>query len=172
MVKTPGGYFTNTEIEQVFKHIVEGEIITINKYIYISAQAHDAKGEIFNPYILFRSFLSALNLMNIPKASIVKCQCWSNKGKCWFLGNLEIVKLYLPSVCVSCLCAQRHKKYTRLSVFLYGPVVTELKVDHDTVTRIVLLVCEGLWRGSQNSEVVKTSFAVFSDILCTIGKKT
>lgn len=61
------------------------------------------------------------------------------------------------------------KKYTCLSVFLYGPVVTELKVDHDTV--IVLLVCEGSWRGSQNSEVVKTSFAVFSDILCTIGKK-
>lgn len=29
MVKTPGGYFTNTEIEQVFKDIVEGEIITI-----------------------------------------------------------------------------------------------------------------------------------------------
>lgn len=40
-------------------------------------------GEIFNPYILFKSFLSALNSMNIPKASIVKCQCWSNKGKCW-----------------------------------------------------------------------------------------
>lgn len=34
MVKTPGGYFTNTEIEQVFKDIVEGEIITINKKKY------------------------------------------------------------------------------------------------------------------------------------------
>lgn len=47
-----------------------------------------------------------------------------------------------------------------------------MTLSSDTVTRIVLLVCEGSWRGSQNSEVVKTSFAVFSDILCTIGKKT
>lgn len=74
-------------------------------------------------------------------------------------------------MCVFHVCVHKDTKNTRLSVLLYGPVVTELKVDHDTVTRIVLLVCEGSWRGSQNSEVVKTSFAVFSDILCTIGKK-
>lgn len=111
MVKTPGRYFTNTEIEQVFKHIVEGEMITM----YIKKNISPTKGEIFNPYLLFKSFLSALNLINFPKVVILKCydfvqalnifayrhcsgsdltrsfsngcqvyQCWSNKGKLWF----------------------------------------------------------------------------------------
>lgn len=36
------------------------------------------------------------------------------------VGNLEIVKLYFPSVCVSCLCAQRHKKYTSVCIFVWA----------------------------------------------------